>query len=140
MIVGVTNGLWAGDSSAEKSFSSARVAVLNVACDMASTRDCHDTAAVAHVGLIDGPGNEVEMYAAALYVLHTLMKKYDVLVCCHTGSRALAVCVMYLAITSDTSWDRIVELLNERMDKELFDMNEAHKHMLAQVRRKVKLD
>lgn len=127
----VADGLWAGDSAAEKDADVSDV--LNVAHDLKSTRGWR-------VGLVDGPGNRIEVYCAALYALHALrLEGRPVLVCCHSGSRALAVCAMYSALLNGCSWDNVMALLCERAECTLPEIHQAHFHALEKVRRCVKL-
>lgn len=131
MLVNVFEGVWIGDSSAAKDVDG--FPVLNVAHDL------HATRATMHVGLIDGPGNEVSAYAAAVCALHALRQKHNVLVCCHTGSRALAVSVMYTCILTGQTWDNVLKMLLERIDTWLPELNEVHRHTLKEVSECVKL-
>lgn len=133
MLLNVTNGLWIGDSAAAEHVDMSVGAVFNVAHDLEVDCDCR-------VGLIDGPGNEVEMYCAAVYALHALRKKgSDVLVCCHSGSRSLAVCVMYVSLLNGCSWDRTMAILCERLDTQLPNVHPVHSFVLEEVARCVNL-
>ncbi len=115
-MIRLTQSLWIGDSAAYKGswgpdgqfFRTGLPAVLNVACDLShlgnSQDDDHwlrvldaDGAEYAHVGLINGPGNELSDYCAAILHLRTLLRRHDiVLVYDHEGGTALAVAMMYL--------------------------------------------
>lgn len=102
-------------------------AVLNVAQDMRGDCGWPDVEYM-QVGLIDGPGNTLSAYCSAVLALATLCKRHDrVLVCCHTGSRSLAVALMYLSVASDHSWDALLDLLRERVDKELPIPHKEHR-------------
>ncbi len=103
----MTDHLWIGSSEDESSADLGEVgirAILNVAQDLRPTRGWRKLE-YAHVGLVDGPGNTPAAYHAAVLALRMLLGRYDrVLVCCHSGGRALAVVVMYLAATSGRGW------------------------------------
>ena len=125
----MTDDLWIGDSGdeshADLGFWKVR-AILNVAQDMPPTRGWPDVE-YSHVGLIDGPGNSLAAYHAAVLVLEALLKRGRTLVCCHTGGRALAVALMHLHLTGGRGWDERLALLRERADRDLLDPHEAHK-------------
>lgn len=123
-------GIWIGDSTAE---TKAHVsAILNVAQDLAPTRGWAKVE-VMHVGLIDGPGNEIAAYCSAVLALHALLKKHNVLVCCHSGGRALAVVLMHLCLTSGRSWENWLIALQERIDGALPEVNSAHRDAFDKV-------
>jgi hypothetical protein len=97
----VVDGLWAGNWNADNVVNDG-AAVFNVAVDLspylalARVRDWEE---YAHVGLIDGPGNTLATYCAAVLTLARLVNQYDqVFVCCHSGSRSLVVVTMYLTL------------------------------------------
>ena len=95
--------LWIGDSNDEYGVLVNKQAtiegVLCVAQDMHVNYGWDDGVEYMHVGLIDGPGNEVGDYCAALLALRTLMRRRAaVLVCDHEGGRALTVGIMYMAL------------------------------------------
>lgn len=113
-------------------------AVLNVAHDLAG-KVSWPCVEYAQVGLIDGPGNEVVTYCAALLALISLSRHYSrVLVYDHSGSRALAVVIMYAALTEGKvaervdfmrrrSWDEILLDLSSRAGKRLVEPNPEHR-------------
>lgn len=110
-------------------------AVLNVAQDLHSTRGWFCGVEAAHVGLIDGPGNEPAAYYAAVLALHMLLKRHNVLVCCHSGGRALAVAVMYMqAMWVRRGWDEWVTVLTERIGTDLPLVNEVHRRAFEDLR------
>lgn len=91
--------IWVGDSTDEMDgylVESGIGAVLCVAQDMTQVRCWDDGVEAMKVGLIDGPGNDVSAYCAAVLALHTLLARHSVLICCHTGSRSVVVAAMYL--------------------------------------------
>lgn len=49
-----------------------------------------------HVGLLDGPGNTVRAYSAAVMALAVLTERGAVVVYDHSGSRAVTVAAMFL--------------------------------------------
>lgn len=55
----------------------------------------------AQVGLIDGPGNVPSVYHAAVLTLAMLIKRHKVvMVCCHSGTRSVAVIAMYMSLSA----------------------------------------
>lgn len=85
-------------------------AALNVAFDLKSVEFIRGIE-YAHVGLVDGPGNEVIDYCAAILCLRALVRRHDkVLVYDHNGSRALVVALMMMNLDggqwrpNPTSW------------------------------------
>lgn len=120
-------GLWIGNSADGWDQRQAGVgAALNVAQDLRGWWGWPETE-YAQVGLIDGPGNPPAAYAAAVLTLAGLLARQKTLVYCHTGSRALAVAVMYLQARSPRGWDSWMELLGERVDGVLPATHEAHR-------------
>ena len=129
-MIRLTDDIWIGDSADEQVAdveSSSILAILNVAQDMHSTRGWRDGVESAHAGLIDGPGNTLSAYYAAVLMLHSLVERRRVLVCCHSGGRALAVTAMYMNLTADRDWDELISVLRERVDPELPEVNPAHR-------------
>lgn len=119
----VVKNLWVGNSEAEKWIDRHGVSITGVlvtAHDMAPVNDWRRGIEYMHVGLMDGPGNLLSAYHSAVLALSTLVKKHKdnpVLVCCHNGSRSLAVVVMYLyLIGAAPSWDECMERLRIRPD------------------------
>lgn len=121
------NGLWIGNSADGKNLGVLRVsAILNVAQDLRGTVGWPDVEYM-QVGLIDGPGNPLCTYSAAVLALASLLGRRRTLVCCHSGGRSLAVCVMYLETLSRIGWDNRITLLQERVNIELPKPHLAHK-------------
>lgn len=123
-------GLWIGNAVDERCAD--RVVfniggVLNVAQDLVATQSWWSGIEYMQVGLVDGPGNEPAVYASAVLALHALLRRHNTLVCCHGGGRSLAVAVMYMNVSVDRSWGRWMELLSERVDTDLPEVNEVHK-------------
>lgn len=123
-------GIWIGDSEAEAKVSVD--AILNVAQDLRPTRGWPKVETM-QVGLIDGPGNEPSAYVAAVLALHSLLKRHNVLVCCHSGSRALAVVLMYLCASTDRNWENWLCALQELVDVALPEVHIAHREARHQV-------
>jgi hypothetical protein len=131
-MIRLNESLWIGDSSDEKAallhtMAGNIYAVLNVAHDLVGTWNWGDEVEYMQVGLIDGPGNPLSAYCAAVLALHSLLKRGKVLVCCHTRSRAMAVALMYLHLTGGRGWDGRLELIREYVDIELPVPNAAHR-------------
>jgi hypothetical protein len=129
-MIRLTDNLWIGDSADEEraDLAAAKIGVvLNVAQDLHGTRGWLYGIEYAQVGLIDGPGNPLAAYHAAVLALAVLLKRGRVLLCCHTGGRALAVAIMYLHLTSGRGWDSWLASLRERVDSDLPELHEAHR-------------
>lgn len=122
--------IWIGDSVAEAKIHIN--AILNVAHDLKPTRGW-SAVEYMHVGLIDGPGNEVTAYCAAVLALHAMLKKHNVLICCHSGGRALAVALMYLCATTERSWENWLIAIQERIDTGLPEVNPVHRDKFSKV-------
>ncbi len=136
------DNLWVGDSGCHKNVGAVGAgAVLNVACDLEpSARFRFADVEYAQVGLVDGPGNEVGAYSAAVLTLVTLLKRHKVtVVYCHEGkSRSVAVGVMYLTLVGGKrrsrptawshwpEWDEQVAAVEERVGIHLPEVHEAH--------------
>lgn len=128
-------GIWIGDCDAVKEAEDCG-ALLNVAQDLRPQRGWPDTESM-HVGLIDGPGNEVAAYCAAIYAIDALIHRHNVLIYCHSGGRALAVALMYLCAASKQSWDTWLQLLTERVEGTLPRVLPIHKDILPDVLRRL---
>ncbi len=125
-MIQVADNLWVGNSHDGQN---AEVdAVLNVAVDLHIKRGWPGIV-YAQVGLVDGPGNTLGSYHAAVLVLSALMNTGKrVLVHCHMGqSRSVAVVVMYLHLVGGRGWDNILTLLRERVEVEMPEPHEAHR-------------
>lgn len=119
----LTEGIWIGNSDdGYLTEDNIKVgAVLNVARDLPGESEWPDVE-YAQVGLIDGPGNEVKDYCAAVIVLASMVKRHkDVMVYDHEGKRSFVVGLMYLCLTRSErninrtfmscfrSWESMVE-------------------------------
>lgn len=128
-MIRITDKLWIGDSSdeagADLSFVKAD-AILNVAHDLEPTRGWNKGILYTHVGLLDGPGNPLGIYYSALWALNVLIERNTCLVVCHTGTRSLAIAIMYLNLKFQRTWDEWIKLLRERIDITLPEPNAAH--------------
>lgn len=122
-------GIWVGTSYDEQTVNLKENdigAVLNVAQDLISTRLWPGGTEAMHVGLVDGPGNELTAYYTAVLALHTLMRRHNVLVCCHSGGRSMVVAVMYLNTQHQCGWEQWLDILGERCE-ELYPINSIHR-------------
>lgn len=137
-LIKVTDNVWVGDSYQEYraylwqvANEEVQLAVLNVAQDLQCSRGWNSGIEYAQVGLIDGPGNPQAMYASAVIALECLASRTHVLVCCHSGGRALAVAVMSARLRARCGkWDEILQLISERSGCEMADLpviHEAHR-------------
>ncbi len=114
-MIKITDNIWIGNSDDEKKVIDYRRrgsvdGVLIVAQDMEPTNGWDGGVEYMHVGLVDGPGNMLATYHAAVLALMSLARRGKVLVCCHDGGRSLAVAVMYLYLTGDgPSWDECID-------------------------------
>lgn len=129
-MIKLTNSLWIGDATDEHFADLATPGIefiLNVAHDLVPTRGWDHGVEYAHVGIVDGPGNPKSTYYAAVLALASMLERGSVLVCCHSAGRSMAVCLMLMNVSARRKWDELVELLVERLDRELPDSNEAHK-------------
>lgn len=124
-MIQVTKNIWIGDSVDE---IGAKVgAILNVAIDLPPTRGWGQKIDYLHVGLVDGPGNLPVAYCAAVLALQTLHESHDqVLVCCHSGGRSLAVVLMYMHLVARCGWMETIEMVQERIEDKLPEVNPAH--------------
>ena len=130
--------LWIGNShDVEHGDLSSVDAILNVACDLRDTVWRDDGLEYVQIGLIDGPGNEMIVYHAAVLMLVALHRHGSVLVYCHTGSRAISVAIMYLELTypSGTSaphicgcgWDGWLERVHRILGDGMLALHDAHR-------------
>lgn len=111
-------------------------AILNVAYDMPRGQ-FSDEIEYMHVGLIDGPGNILANYCAAVLAVVSLIDRCkNVLICCPNGnSRSLAIALMYLIlkggrVSTPTTflhpWRTWEQVLNELRYNTNIDLPEPH--------------
>lgn len=145
-MIRVAEGLWVGDSDDARGYVEEIDGVLNVAQDLQS-RVGWPYVEHMQVGLIDGPGNELVTYNAAVMALVTLCRRHKgVLIYDHKGGRAMAVSAMYLNLIGGKfrlnplswshwlTWDeRIREIKISETDEILPTVHEAHKHAFAKL-------
>ena len=110
-MIQLTEALWignSGDSYNHRFADCGASGVLNVAQDLRGRCSWPDVEYM-QVGLIDGPGNEVVGYCAAIMALVALSRRHEaVAVYDHDGGRALAVAMMYLNLTEGQRRDNPV--------------------------------
>lgn len=125
-MIRIADNLWVGNSIDGQA---AKVdAVLNVATDLHVKRGWPDVV-YAQVGLIDGPGNPLSAYYAAVLALASLVRPdKHVLVHCHEGkSRSVAVALMYRHAVTGRGWDNLLSLVRERVEIDVPNPHEAHR-------------
>ena len=116
----ITDKLWIGNSDDEKQSSYYHVvelvkSVLIVAHDMQPTNGWDGGVEYMQVGIVDGPGNQLATYHAAVLALVAMTRKGRVLVCCHDGGRSLAIVIMYLYLMGNgPSWDEHINRLSKK--------------------------
>lgn len=124
-VLGISLGaIWVGGSDDEKMLANGNKpygigASLNVAQDLVSMIGWYHHIESMHVGLIDGDGNELCTYIAAVLALHALLKRHNTLIYCHTGTRALTIAIMYLSAYTGKpylSFDNWRSILGEKSD------------------------
>jgi hypothetical protein len=127
-MIRVTENLFIGSSDDAENVKALGVGgVLNVAYDLRGSSGWPQVEYM-QVGLIDGPGNLPDAYHAAVLALGELTARHhQVLVCCHTGSRSLAVVLMFMEFSSRRGWDGWLEVLQERAPLDLPVPHEAHR-------------
>lgn len=132
-MIKIADKIWIGDSrDAERLGAPDCTAVLNVAHDLSLKGGWPDVEYM-QVGLIDGPGNRLPAYCAAVLALASLAAKHRVMVCCHTMSRSLAVVVMYHNACFNRGWEEWMQLLCERADWPLPEPATAHKEAFERI-------
>lgn len=129
-MIKVSHNIWVGDSNIDSlaNFRAIKAkAILNVAYDL---KGIHGWPGIEYtqVGLIDGPGNAIESYYAAILALSGLLRRHPkVIVYDHSGGRAMVVTIMYLNLTySCLCWDAWISLMQERVEIDLPSVNLAH--------------
>lgn len=111
MITPIIDKIAIGDSEDAQNITRHQFdATLNVAIDL----DIDDTKIQRYkVGLLDGPGNDPKIFAAALIVLDTLVKNNKrTLVHCHAGqSRSVMIVAAWLAYKKYSTLDDALKLI-----------------------------
>lgn len=101
--------------------------LLNVAHDLQCSVGWNNDIEYMQVGLVDGPGNMHSAYYAGVLALSALRGRHkNVMVYCHGGGRSLAVVVMYLQTKVRRRWHEWYDLIRERIDVDLPEVNQAH--------------
>jgi hypothetical protein len=122
----ITDMIWLGDSH-DAMHADLKVdgitAILNVACDLEGKRGWSKGIEYAQCGLMDGPGNNMASYYAAVMMLASLVRAGKrTLVHCHKGqSRSPAVVIMYLHLEHRRGWDywrKMIADLRPKMNEE----------------------
>lgn len=136
-MIRLADNLWIGgehDEALATSDDSEVDAVLNVAQDMHATCGWRYGIDYMQVGLVDGPGNTPGAYCAAVLALDVLIERGRcVLVCCHGGSRSMAVVIMWMHAVSRTGWEHRMQLLEEQVDQELPRPHQAHRDAFNEI-------
>lgn len=128
----ITEMIWLGNSSdAEHADLAANgiQAILNVAHDLEGKRGWHDGVEYAQCGLVDGPGNTLASYHAAVMKLLALTRGgRRTLVYCHEGrSQSVAVAIMALHVGGERQgWDGWLKIIREKKD-EVVTPHEEHR-------------
>lgn len=127
-MIRIMDKLWVGGAN---DWGNAKVlgieAMLNVAQDLRGHVGWPEVEYM-QVGLIDGPGNPTVAYCAAVTALDVLLRHHKTLVCCHGGSRSVAVALMYLeAKVGKRGWGGWLDLLRERVEIDLPMPHDAHR-------------
>lgn len=142
----VSEKLWVGDSSAPRNAYAVKAkALLNVARDLNGVNAWPDIE-YAQVGLVDGPGNTVALYCAAVLTLVNLLERGTVIVYDHGGGRALAVVLFYLNLTTPRerdsqstflshrwSWEELLDRVRKRAEIGLPSVHPAHKKVFDKI-------
>ena len=131
----LTDNIWIGDATAKiGNVRAVKIgAILNVAQDLRGISGWPDVEYM-QVGLVDGPGNPITAYYTSVLALVTLLKRHDqVMVFCHSGSRSMAVILMYLRASTGMEWDDCLSMLRERVDIDLSDPHPVHKDMFTKI-------
>ena len=127
-MIRIDQGLWIGVGLETNHAAAYSITgLLNAAHDLQCSVGWNDNIECMQVGLIDGPGNLHSAYYAAVLSLSVLHKRHkNVMVYCHEGSRALAVAIMYLQTKARRRWHEWYNLVRERIDVDLPEVNKAH--------------
>ena len=133
-MIQVNDKLWIGNTIDEANLDfdvKGITGILMVAHDMQQLNRYRLTAKseveYMQVGLIDGPGNTMMAYHAAVLALAAIIKRRQVMVCCHGMERSIAVVAMYLRLTQGRGWDWWVGKLCGMLDNDAPTIHEEHK-------------
>lgn len=138
-MIEITPHLWIGSSGDAEHANLSEVgitALLNVAHDLEGKRGHSDGLLYAQCGLMDGPGNVIAVYHAAVLMLSVLRNKTSrdegrkVLVYDHNGSsNAVAAVIMYLHVTRRMGWEYWLKIIAEKFAIPVEDarVNSAHR-------------
>lgn len=137
-MIKIADTLWIGESAdgrAQELVPRRIGACLNVAQDLWGMCGWMHGIEYMQVGLIDGPGNTLDAYYAAVLALSSLLKRRKTLVYCHTGGRSLAVVIMYLGARAghgwpgdwSATWEGWLELLSRQAGVKLPVVNDVHR-------------
>lgn len=134
----ITSKIWLGNSAdaanARKLKEAGVTAILNCAFDLAPRLHWPDFVC-AHCGLVDGPGNDIYVYRAAVNQLKALLAGgHKVLVHCHKGeSRSATIVMMYLEGQEPMGWDHWLEFLRSKRHIPPHNPHVAHKEAWNQL-------
>ncbi len=128
----LTDYIWIGDSAdaASSDLNEPKIAVLfNCAHDLQCIRGWVHGVEYVHVGLVDGPGNSLATYTAALLRLcSVVLGKQRVLVYDHDGgSRATALVIMCMHALHRRGWVHWLEWVRSKLDQQVAP-HDAHFH------------
>lgn len=129
-MVEIIENLFIGNSG--DGYDRSKAYLLNVAQDLPGVRGW-PTCTYEQVALVDGPGNPLTSYIAAVMLLFNHVKLGTVMVYCHEGSRSLTVVLMYLHIVTGLGWDGCLQMVRERVEEELPVPHEAHREAFAKI-------
>lgn len=144
-MIRLTDGVWIGDSADVRDVGVVGAgAVLNVARDLTGMVGWPNVE-YAQVGLVDGPGNDVNDYVAALLVLAAMLQRHDcVLVYDHAGMRALAIGIMWVSLKGGrrpahpsfqrrAGWDELLDELRGRCKCRVPTPDDAHREAYGRI-------
>ena len=127
-VIQVTDDLWIGNNHDVEYESLVDVnSVLNVASDMIIRRPVGNIT-YAHCGIVDGPGNLLATYHAAILMLHTLVSSRGAtLVVDHDGTtRSVVISIMYLHSLRRMGWDHWLGVIQSKC-KDDISLHTSHR-------------
>ena len=137
----ITEMIWLGGSY-DAEYADLRAdnidAILNVARGLHVERGWSNDVEYAKCGLVDGPGNTMTSYYAAVLKLAALVRNgLRTLVCCREGqSRSPAIVIMYLNVQKQYGWDywrMILADLGSRVKEGKQFPHEAHRQAFDRI-------